>query len=121
MLAGEPPFTGPTPQIVIARRFTETPRPLGTMRERLPEGLDQLVARALARTPADRIRTAAEFAHELARTGTASTAVLPFRNLGPDSADQYLSDGLTEDLINTLGQSPDLRVVARTSAFAFKG
>ena len=177
MLAGEPPFTGPTPQIVVARRFTETPRPLGSVRERLPSGLEGLVAKALARTPADRIQTAAGFTQELARTGTASeaaaipatrplasagrrsllgaalllaagiawfatrdpaghgagapasppspaapvsVAVLPFRNLGPDSADQYLSDGLTEDLINTLGQAPELRVVARTSAFAFK-
>ena len=38
----------------------------------------------------------------------------------PDSADQYLSDGLTEDPIDTMGQAPELRVVARTSAFAFK-
>jgi serine/threonine-protein kinase len=175
MLAGEPPFTGPTPQVVIARRFTETPRPLGAVRERLPAGLEQVVARALARAPADRIQTAAEFTRELAQTSAApvsearrvtrplaptrrrfllaaallllagvtyfairqltgrdagaptspekrvSVAVLPFRNLGADSRDEYLSDGLTEDLINTLGQVQELRVVARTSAFAFKG
>jgi serine/threonine-protein kinase len=47
--------------------------------------------------------------------------VLPFRNLGPDSSEEYLSDGMTEDLINSLGRVPDLRVVARTSAFTFKG
>ena len=50
-----------------------------------------------------------------------SVAVLPFRSLGPDQRDEYLSDGLTEDLINTLGRVPGIRVVARTSAFMFKG
>jgi serine/threonine-protein kinase len=50
-----------------------------------------------------------------------SIAVLPFNGLGLDSSDEYLSDGLTEDLINTLSRVPNLRVVARTSAFTFKG
>jgi serine/threonine-protein kinase len=62
MLAGEPPFTGPTPQAVIARRFTETPRPLHATRDRVPAQVEDAVARALARTPADRFQTAAEFA-----------------------------------------------------------
>jgi TolB-like protein/Tfp pilus assembly protein PilF/tRNA A-37 threonylcarbamoyl transferase component Bud32 len=175
MLAGEPPFTGPTPQVVIARRFTETPRPLGDTRERLPAGLEPAVAKALARAPADRFETAAEFAQALAQASSApasevrrvirprastgqrlllgaallivaavtysatrhlagrgaggpapparpaSVAVLPFRNLGPDSREEYMSDGMTEDLINALGRVPELRVVARTSAFTFKG
>ena len=175
MLAGEPPFTGATPQVVIARRFTETPRPLGTIRERLPAGLEPAVARALARAPADRFETATEFAQALAQASSApaskaslairplapiwrrimlgaallilaaltysaarhlagrnapgpappatpaSVAILPFRNLGPDSREEYLSDGMTEDLINALGRVPELRVVARTSAFTFKG
>jgi serine/threonine-protein kinase len=51
----------------------------------------------------------------------ASIAVLPFRNLDRDSSEEYLSDGITEDLINSLGRVPDVRVVARTSAFSFKG
>ncbi len=175
MLAGEPPFTGPTPQAVIARRFTETPRPLGATREQLPAGLEQAVGKALARTPADRFQTAGDLAHALVQAGTASApgaqragpprpsarrwllpvvvllalaavtyaaaryfnrttapppagaaapasvAVLPFRNLGPDSVEDYLSDGITEDVINALGAFRQLRVVARTSTFTFKG
>jgi serine/threonine-protein kinase len=54
MLAGEPPFTGPTAQAILARRFTETPRPLRTVRQMIPPAVDDAVARALARAAADR-------------------------------------------------------------------
>ena len=47
--------------------------------------------------------------------------VLPFVNLSQDEENEFFSDGLTEELINALTQVQDLRVVARTSAFAFKG
>jgi eukaryotic-like serine/threonine-protein kinase len=65
MLAGEPPFTAPSPQAMIARRLIETPRPLREVRETVPEGVAQAVARALAKAPADRFATAAEFARAL--------------------------------------------------------
>jgi serine/threonine-protein kinase len=58
---------------------------------------------------------------KLARPTLSSIAVLPFRNLSSDQENQYFSDGLTEDLINALGKVPGLRVVARGSAFQFKG
>jgi serine/threonine-protein kinase len=51
----------------------------------------------------------------------ASIVVLPFANLTGDAADDYFSDGLTEELVHILGRSTGLRVVARTSAFRFKG
>jgi TolB-like protein/Tfp pilus assembly protein PilF len=50
-----------------------------------------------------------------------SIAVLPFVNLGDTEDDEYLSDGLTEELIHRLANLPRLRVAARTSSFAFKG
>ncbi|HXI12251.1 MAG TPA: protein kinase [Thermoanaerobaculia bacterium] len=50
-----------------------------------------------------------------------SIAVLPFENATRDTQGDYLSDGLTEGLINALSRLPDLRVVARTTAFTFKG
>jgi serine/threonine-protein kinase len=48
-------------------------------------------------------------------------AVLPFANLGDDLQDQHFSDGLTEEIINALAQIEGLRIIARTSAFAFRG
>jgi serine/threonine-protein kinase len=50
-----------------------------------------------------------------------SLVVLPFANLSSDPTNEYIADGLTEELTNELAQWPDLRVVARTSAFQFKG
>ncbi len=50
-----------------------------------------------------------------------SVAVLPFVNMSADSADEYLSDGMTEEIITALSKVSGLRVAARTSSFAFKG
>ena len=50
-----------------------------------------------------------------------SVAVLPFVNMSADKNDEYLSDGMTEELINALARVPGLRVPGRTSCFAFKG
>ncbi len=58
---------------------------------------------------------------ERAPETASSVAVLPFVNLNGDSADEFLSDGLTDDIIESLGQAPGLRVAGRTSAFRFKG
>ena len=52
---------------------------------------------------------------------SASIAVLPFANLGNDQGNEYFGDGLAEDIINELAKIPGLKVIARTSAFAFKG
>ncbi len=72
MLAGETPFTGPTPQAMIARRFTEIAKPLNELRDSVPASIAQAVQKALARTPADRYGSAAEFARTL-ETGTGET------------------------------------------------
>jgi len=52
---------------------------------------------------------------------TASIAVLPFANISGDPENEYFSDGLAEEIINQLAHVPGLKVIARTSAFAFKG
>jgi len=54
-------------------------------------------------------------------TDQKSIAVLPFVNMSADKNDEYLSDGMTEELINVLSKVPGLRVPGRTSCFAFKG
>src|SRR6202007_2176587 len=50
-----------------------------------------------------------------------SIAVLPFVNLSGDKEQEYFSDGLTEELLNSLAEISELQVAARTSAFSFKG
>jgi TolB-like protein/Flp pilus assembly protein TadD/predicted Ser/Thr protein kinase len=50
-----------------------------------------------------------------------SIAVLPFANMSPDPDQEYFADGLAEEIINLLARVPGLKVIARTSAFAFRG
>ncbi|MEJ2401524.1 MAG: tetratricopeptide repeat protein [Xanthomonadales bacterium] len=50
-----------------------------------------------------------------------SIAVLPFVNMSGDAANEYFSDGISEELLNLLAQIPELRVISRSSAFSFKG
>ena len=56
-----------------------------------------------------------------AATSDKSIAVLPFLNMSSDKEQDYFSDGLSEELLNQLAQIPQLRVIARTSSFSFKG
>jgi cytochrome c-type biogenesis protein CcmH/NrfG len=68
MLVGEPPFTGPTAQAVVARRFAEPARPIRTVRSAIPEGVERAVLRALERAPVDRYPDVAGFVRDLRRT-----------------------------------------------------
>ena len=72
MLAGEPPVTGPTVQAVIAKLLTEKPRRVKAVRDTTPDPVDAAVAKALAKVPADRFATAAEFAAALEARGPAA-------------------------------------------------
>jgi TolB-like protein/Tfp pilus assembly protein PilF len=56
-----------------------------------------------------------------ASSSTVSIAVLPFVNMSDDKSNEYFSDGLTEELLNVLANVPGMRVIARTSSFAYKG
>ena len=76
MLAGEPPFSGPTAQAVIMRIVTEAPRPLTAARASVTPELAAAVGKAMEKAPADRFATAAEFAEALGRIGGTSTSVM---------------------------------------------
>ncbi|HYN83486.1 MAG TPA: protein kinase [Gemmatimonadaceae bacterium] len=65
MIAGIPPFVGPTAQVIISRRFAASAPPLREVRDGVPESIESAVARALARAPADRFDSAAEMADSL--------------------------------------------------------
>jgi len=67
MLAGQPPYTGATPEAVLARKSLEAVPSLRVVREAVPAGVEQALTRALAKVPADRFATAAEFAEALHR------------------------------------------------------
>jgi TolB-like protein/Tfp pilus assembly protein PilF len=119
MLAGEVPLTGATFRATQARRMTETPAPISTVRPAVPPRVDQVIRRALDPVPADRFSTATQL--EPRRPATTSVAVIPFANLSPDPDNVYFSDGITEELINALARVEGLQVAARTSVFAFRG
>lgn len=75
MLAGEPPFSGPTSQAIIARIMTTEPRSLQSVRPSVPTNVDCAIEKALAKIPADRFASAREFADALTNPGfTTSTA-----------------------------------------------
>ena len=86
MLAGEPPFSGPTAQAVIMRIVTEAPRPLAATRSAVTPDLAEVVNRAMAKAPADRYTTAADFAQALGRaggtmSGTTTAVAVPRRRV----------------------------------------
>jgi tetratricopeptide (TPR) repeat protein len=99
MLAGEPPYTGPTPQAVVARRLTEPPPSLRTVRE-LPDALEQAVHKALARSPADRFATARDFARAITEAVTSAPATTLPRPVA--RAPQRKSKALAAALLLTL-------------------
>jgi serine/threonine-protein kinase len=66
MLSGEPPFTGPTAQAIVAKVMTDEPRPLRVHRKTVPPQVEDAVLTALAKLPADRFDTAKQFAEALA-------------------------------------------------------
>ncbi|MEP7325185.1 MAG: protein kinase [Gemmatimonadota bacterium] len=82
MLAGEPPITGPKHRAIVARLLTETPRSLRVVRDVVPVGMDAAILRALAKDPADRFDSAAQFAQAL--TGGASAPAVPPRARRPN-------------------------------------
>jgi eukaryotic-like serine/threonine-protein kinase len=75
MLAGEPPFTGPTAQAIIAKRYTEPAPSVRRVRPAVPEAVDQALHRALAPIAADRFATTVEFGHALQSPVVAAAAM----------------------------------------------
>jgi serine/threonine-protein kinase len=87
MLSGEPPFTGPTAQAIMAKRFGTSPTPVRVTRPEVPAEVDDVVPRALARTPADRFASAGEMAEAL-RLGVATPAATRVVERAPTAAPQ---------------------------------
>jgi serine/threonine protein kinase/Tfp pilus assembly protein PilF len=138
MLSGHRAFTGASPQAVLAKRFTESVKPIRALRSTIPEGVERALAKAMSTEAPDRYRTTGMFAQALASkslttpTDTAtmpqpvvsmakSIAVLPFTNMSADAENEYFTDGMAEEIINALSKIQSLRVASRTASFGFKG
>ena len=136
MLSGGALFTGRTPQEVIAHLMHDSAPDLSSFDPLAPGGLRSILARCLDRAPARRFASATDVSMALRglltgsgsvsighrpRARRKSLAVLPFVNAGADPATEFLTDGITESIINSLSQLPGLRVIPRALAFRYKG
>ena len=128
MLTGQPPFTGGPAQTILARHVAEVPRSARVLRPEVPEGVVRALTRALAKDPLERFAGVGPFIIALedypatsVGARTRSIAVLPFVNASPDPENEYLSDGITDELIDALSKVRGLRVASRTSVFGLKG
>jgi serine/threonine-protein kinase len=125
MLAGEAPYTGPTAQAIMAKRFAEPAPSVRRIRPLVTAAVDQAIVKALARVPADRFPSCAAFIDGLTHDPTKapklpSVAILPFLNLSADPENEYFADGVTEDVIAQLSKIRSLKVISRSSVMRFK-
>ena len=138
MLTGKKAFEAASEREMLARRFTHASPSVQAERPEVPRELDRVIARSLSADPADRHRTAGEFEIALAAAwgsggapvdsihitddsqAAPSLAVLPFENLSGDVDNDYLSDGITEEILTSLARRRTIRVCARVSSFAMR-
>jgi serine/threonine-protein kinase len=146
MLSGAHPF-GSGGKSAIRSILTEDPTRITVRAPGGPSPIEDIITKALQKDPRDRYRTAEEMIADLNRadvvdeTVTVSLsdfsgarhipadsdreapiiAVMPMLNLSSDPADEYICDGLAEELINGLAGTPGLRVVSRSSSFQLRG
>jgi serine/threonine protein kinase len=118
MLSGNRAFPGTTTGEVLSAVLRDDPPPL-----RPSSTLSSIVQKCLAKQPGQRYQTMDEVQAALAQAVTTpvketpSIAVLPFASLSADAENEFFSDGISEEIINALGQIAGLRVAARTSSF----
>ena len=142
MLSGRRVFTGDSAVAIMAAVLHREPESFETT-----PALQSIITRCLRKSPADRFQSVKEVkdalqaggssvsstaaivtgapatpAAQISSVGSApSIAVLPFANMSRDQENDYFSNGLGEEIINVLARIPGLKVIARTSAYAFRG
>jgi TolB-like protein/Tfp pilus assembly protein PilF/predicted Ser/Thr protein kinase len=129
MLTGVRPFHSRYDQAVLHAVLHEDPEPLTNLRKDIPARIIDIVSKALEKNPEQRHQSMEQFLNILIKTKEKaeiqsekkkSIVVLPFENMSADPEQEYFCDGIAEEIINSLTQIEDLRVIARTSAFSFK-
>ena len=134
MITGQLPFKSEYEQAMVYAILNEEPKPLVELRPEIPIELEQIVNNALVKNPDSRYQNAGDILTDLKKLESSilkrefsstkpqpSIAVLPFTNLSADKEQEYFCDGMAEEIMNSLSHVEGLRVVARTSAFSFRG
>ena len=135
MLTGAMPFQAANAVALLHAIMTQEPPSLRAIKPEIPAGLENVVRWALAKVPAQRYRKLDEMLADLRAASSVTApvliagnssapptlAVLPLVNMSPDAENEYICDGLAEELINALTQIQGLSVVSRSSSFQFKG
>jgi serine/threonine protein kinase/tetratricopeptide (TPR) repeat protein len=133
MLTGQVPFEGDTPFTIGIKQKSEIPRDPKSLNVQIPQDLSRLILKCLAKDKGKRYQSAEAMHSELSKmekskkeeTGEKkwekSIAVLSFADLSARKDQEFFCDGMAEEIISSLTTIKNLRVVARTSAFSFKG
>jgi len=139
MASGQQAFSGGTSHVIVDAILHKAPTSPIRLNPELPDELERVINKALEKERRLRYQSASDLRADLQRlkrdqdsgrkaVSTApeaatipSIAVLPFIDMSPGKDNEWFGDGLAEEIINALTQIPDLKVIARTSAFAFKG
>ena len=137
MISGVQPFPGDSWEAVVYAILHKKPQKILLSRPETPKELQTVVKGMLQKNPQQRYKSVDDLIKDLqaVKNDTAlatvlatdeerpstSIAVLPFLDMSPGKDQEYFCDGMAEELINSLTHIKDLRVVARTSAFSFKG
>jgi serine/threonine protein kinase/tetratricopeptide (TPR) repeat protein len=149
MLSGRLPFEGDSSTEVIDKIIHSDPPAISRLNYAVPPELERITRKCLEKEPDRRYQSMREMLTDLrnlqrdedsggqteaglkrkteaigrsrARKAIDSLAVLPMENLSAEQETEYLSDGITESIINKLSKFPRLRVMARSTVFRYKG
>jgi non-specific serine/threonine protein kinase len=135
LITGKLPFNGEHQAAVIYAICNDEPEPLSRFRSGVPESLQRIIDKALAKDVDDRYQNISDLQVDLRRTkrelvsgvkeGAKSdkkaVAVLYFENLSPDPDSDYFAAGITEDIITDISKIENIRVASRNAVLPYKG
>jgi serine/threonine protein kinase/tetratricopeptide (TPR) repeat protein len=131
MITGHPPFKGDYVAGVVYSIINEIPEMLDKRRSNIPGEFQSIIDKTLEKDRGMRYQNVEDLLADLRKlrsglgldtsaAGPPSIAVLPFRDMSPQQDQEYFCDGIAEEVINALAHIENIRIVARTSSFAFK-
>ncbi|MDH4270770.1 MAG: protein kinase [Candidatus Aminicenantes bacterium] len=135
MLTGQVPFSGDTAMSIALKHKSEIPPDPKTLNKQISDELSRIILKCMQKDRKKRYQNVIDLLLDLKKASEdvpiekkiiepkwkSSIVVLPFADLSQEKDQEYFCDGLAEEVINALRKISELRVVARTSAFAFKG